>query len=243
MITKVEGIIISSTNYSESSKILKIFTKEYGVISVISKGCKKLKSKLRNISENFTYGYFHIYYKKDKLSVLITCDIINYFKSIKSDVIKIAYISYFCELSYNVYNNSEDSNVYKLLISSVLKIEKNFDPSVISNILEIKYLKYLGVEINLNGCIDCGSTNILTLNPYKGGYLCKECVTDEKIVDLKSLKMIKLYYYVDIENIKELNVSEKIKEEINLFLSLYYEQFTGLYIKSKKFLNDLLNYN
>ena len=32
MITKVEGIIVSEVDYKESSKIVNIFTKEYGII-------------------------------------------------------------------------------------------------------------------------------------------------------------------------------------------------------------------
>lgn len=40
---KVEAIVVNETNYSESSKILGLYTKELGLISVISKGCKRLK--------------------------------------------------------------------------------------------------------------------------------------------------------------------------------------------------------
>ena len=40
-IDSLEGIILTETNYGESSKILNVFTKKYGVIGVMSKGCKK----------------------------------------------------------------------------------------------------------------------------------------------------------------------------------------------------------
>ena len=59
-IEKVEGIIIKEKPYGESSKILDIITKEYGVIGVLSKGCKKLKSSLRSSSMIFTYAYFNL---------------------------------------------------------------------------------------------------------------------------------------------------------------------------------------
>ena len=42
-IETLEGIILSETNYSESSKILNVLTKEYGLIGVISKGCRNIK--------------------------------------------------------------------------------------------------------------------------------------------------------------------------------------------------------
>jgi len=43
-IVKIEGIVVGETLYSESSKILKVFTPKYGIISVMSKGCRKPKS-------------------------------------------------------------------------------------------------------------------------------------------------------------------------------------------------------
>ena len=49
-IESFEGIVLSETNYSESSKILNVLTSEYGLLGIISKGCRNLKSKLRGVS-------------------------------------------------------------------------------------------------------------------------------------------------------------------------------------------------
>ena len=70
MTINIEGIVLNSKNYGDTSKILDIFTKEYGVIGVIAKGCKSLRSRLRSVTDKFTYATFTIYYKKDKLSTL-----------------------------------------------------------------------------------------------------------------------------------------------------------------------------
>ena len=43
---KIEGIIISTVDYKESSKIINILTKEEGIIGVIAKGSKNIKSQL-----------------------------------------------------------------------------------------------------------------------------------------------------------------------------------------------------
>lgn len=240
MIVKVEGIIINTTNYNESSKILNVFTKEYGIIGVISKGCKNLKSKSKNITENFTYGIFNIYYKENKLSTLISCDVINYFKNIRNDIILIGYLTYIVELAKEVYKQNNDSRIYELLIESIYKIENKLNPKVISNILEIKLLDYLGISLNLEQCVKCGNNSIITISTYNGGYVCKNCLTNEKILSSKTLKMIRLYYYVDISKIKKLQIDNKTINEINQFLNEYYEHFTGLYIKSKKFLTNLI---
>ena len=83
-ITKVKGIIISENAYSETSKLLNIFTEEYGIISVIAKGAKSIKSPIRSVTTKLTYAIFQIYYKKGKLSTLVCADVINPFTEIIS---------------------------------------------------------------------------------------------------------------------------------------------------------------
>ena len=61
MIKEVEGFIFKETPYGESSKIINIFTKEYGLIGVMCKGAKSLKSRMRSVTLRFTYAKFNIY--------------------------------------------------------------------------------------------------------------------------------------------------------------------------------------
>ncbi|MDD2181480.1 MAG: DNA repair protein RecO [Bacilli bacterium] len=240
MIEKIEGIVINERDYSESSKILNVLTKEHGIIGVISKGCRKMKSELRSVSEKLIYGSFNLYYKQDKLSTLISVDIINSFKLIRKDIIKISYATFLLELTEQVFRQNQNLDIYELLISSLTKIDEGLDPVVVTNILELKYLDYLGVTPVLDSCVGCGSTNsIVGLSVIKGGYICNRCRTTEKILSEKSIKMIRMFYYVELSKITKIDISEQVKKEINYFLDEYYEEYTGLYLKSKTFLNNL----
>ena len=49
-----------------------------------------------------------------------------------------------------------------------------------------------------------------------------------------------MFYYVDIKKIDKLEISEEIKREVNNFLENYYDRYTGLYLKSKSFLKDVI---
>jgi DNA repair protein RecO (recombination protein O) len=170
---------------------------------------------------------------------LIGADIINYFYNIKSDIKKMSYMAYLCELTKNVYKQNENDLIYDLFMSAILKVEDDFNPGVITNILELKYLDFLGVNFNADSCIVCGSKNILTISLDKGGYVCSKCRINERIMDEKALKMLRMYYYVDISKISKLEVSESTIREIDIFLTDYYDHYTGIYIKSKKFLNEV----
>ena len=237
---KIEGIIVSVNDFKESSKILNIFTKEYGVIGVIAKGSKSIKSTLRSVTDRLTYGYFYMNYKEDKLSVLSSVDVINPFKNIKKDIECISYASYILDLAVQVYKQNNSSDIYKLLIDSLIKINELYDPMVITNILELKYLDYLGVMPVLDRCSVCGSEkSIATLSSSRGGYICNNCLKNDRMVSAKTIKLMRMFYYVDISKIEKLDISELCKNEINTFLNEYYENYTGLYLKSKNFINNI----
>lgn len=240
MVEEVEGIVVHVHDYGETSKILNIMTKEHGIIGVMSKGCKKLKSDLRSVSSKMTYGIFQLYYKPNKLSTLVSVDVLDRFKFIQQDITMISYASFLLELGEQVMKQNYNEQIYTLLISSIQKINEGYDPMVITNILELKYLNYLGVMPILDGCAICGSNkSIATLSSTKGGYVCNQCLKNEKIVDQKTIKLIRMFYYVDISKITKLDISNQVKHEINDFLDEYYEQYTGLYLRSKSFLKNL----
>lgn len=239
MLEKLEGIIIREKTYSETSKIIDIITKKYGRISVMAKGAKTLKSKLRSTTSKLTYGIFNIVYKENKLSLLKEVDVINYYKNIKKDIKKISYASYILELVEQVIKQNNDEEIYNNLIYSLEKIENNLNPLAITNILELKCLDYLGVMPVIDSCSICGSKNIITISADAGGYLCKECRKNETIVDEKTIKLIRMFYYVDIKKIDKIEINKKIIDEINYFLTTYYEKYTGLYLKSKKLIEEI----
>lgn len=242
MLLEVDGFILSETPYGETSKIINVFTKEYGVIGIMCKGAKGLKNKNRVSTMKLTLAKFNIYFKKDKLSTLVSADIINPLKNIKSDIVLVSFLGYLSELTSQVIKQSNNiKKIYDDFLSVILKLEDGLDPVVLTNILEIKYLEYLGVLFNLDECVLCGSKkDIVTIDGDKGGYICINCLSNEVIVDKKVIKMLRMYYYINIESIKEIKVDDITKDTINKFLDVYYERYTGLYLNSKDFLKKLL---
>ena len=240
MLEKIEGIVINERAYGETSKIIQLLTKEYGVIGIIAKGARTLKSDLRLATTKLTYGYFHMIYKENKLSTLTGVDIINNYYQIQKDITRISYASYMLELAEQVMKQNLHETIFTDFIASLNKLEEGFSPMVICNILELKYLDYLGVMPVIDGCSICGAkTSLVTLSSDKGGYVCKNCLTNERIVNEKTMKLIRMFYYVDINKIEKLEIGLDVRKEINNFLENYYERYTGLYLKSKMLLNSI----
>lgn len=242
MISKFEGIVISTTTYGENSSIINILTKNHGLVGVMCKGSKSLKNPLRIKTQKFTYGYFYLTYNENKLSKLNDVDIIDNFNTIKTDLTLISYLSYLTELTYQVVKQNDTPEIFDLFIETIKKINDKQVPLIMTNILEIKYLDYLGVSLNLDSCIKCGSRKgIITISATEGGYICQNCYRNEKILPPKAIKLIRMYLLVDIKSITKISISNDIAFEINNFIENYYEKYTGLYLKSKEFLRRINN--
>lgn len=242
MIKQIEGIVISTVDYKESSKILNILSIEEGMIGVLAKGSKRLKSKISATSNVLTYGIFHLKYNKGGIPLLLEVDIKNSFKYIKKDFFKMNYAVFLLELVSQVYKYDSVKDVYNLLISGLYKINDGYDPQVITNIIELKMLSYLGIKPVIDCCVNCRNTNnIITISSYKGGFLCQKCAENEPKFNLKTLGLIRMLYYVDLTKINKIDISDDIKKEISTFIDDYYDRYSGLYLKSKHLLETFKN--
>ena len=103
-------------DYKESSKIINILTKEYGVIGLIARGTKQVKSKLAGVTSKLTYGCFHLNYRENGLSNLIEVDVIDRFKNIRKDIDLMSYSLYLLELAAKVYKHDDNNLIYDMLI-------------------------------------------------------------------------------------------------------------------------------
>lgn len=239
-IISVEGISLSETNYSESSKILNVLTREYGLIGIMSKGSRKIKSKLRGVSRKLMYGKYHIYYRENGLSTLIGVDVINSFDKTVMDLKKVSYASYIIDLVHQIAKQNNEEEIFDLLKNTLVKIEDDFSPEVLTSILEVQALKFLGVTPSFDGCSVCGSQmDIVTIDSTAGGYVCKNCYEGGVIVSPKTIKLLRMFYYVDVEKISKLEVSNDTLKEVRVFLDDYYERYTGLFLKSKNFIKSI----
>lgn len=236
---KIEGIIVSTVDYKESSKIVNILSKEEGIIGVLAKGSKNPKNKLSSTTNVLCYGTFYLNYQEGKMSFLREVDIENSFKGIRRDIIKLNYSLFLLELMSQVYRHDQNQKVYELLIQGLYKINEGYDPQVITSIIELKSLVNLGIKPAIDRCVNCQNTHdIVTISSYKGGFLCKNCVGNEFIYHIKTLKLIQMFYLVDLSKITKLDISDTIKKEISMFIDEYYERYSGLYLKSKTFLEE-----
>lgn len=247
MLVKTKGIIISETNYSETSKILNVLTEDYGKIGIMAKGARSMKSPLRSVSQKLVYGEFNLNYKEKGLSNLLEVNVLNSFKNIITNFKAATYSFYLLDLVNQILNDDsllhdKNKDIFKLLEISLIKINEGLNPELIVNIVELQLLKYLGVSLELNKCINCGNKdNIKTINLELGGMLCENCLKENSLLNPKTVKLIRLMYYVDLNKLDNIKIEDKsIIKEISTFIKEYYGKYTGIYLKSKDNIEKIL---
>ena len=59
------------------------------------------------------------------------------------------------------------------------------------------------------------------------------------LVNAQVTKLVKMYTLLDINKISKLDLEKQIISEVNNFIDMYYDKYTGLYLKRKEFLKKL----
>lgn len=92
-----EGIVLARKNYSEADRILVVFSKEYGKLSLLAKGVRRLKSRKRAHIEIFNRVKFSSYHAKG-LDLMTEAEVVDSFSDIKNDLRKVAVAYFFAEV-------------------------------------------------------------------------------------------------------------------------------------------------
>lgn len=131
-------------NCGEADKILTIFTKQQGKISVIAKGIRKTTSRKGGNLELFNQVQIFCA-KGGNLDIVTEVEIINPFTSWRKDLKKVAIAYQLCELVDKLSAEGvENDGVYDLLVNSFLNLSPATNHQSLITNFELSLLQYLG---------------------------------------------------------------------------------------------------
>jgi DNA repair protein RecO (recombination protein O) len=243
MLQKCEGIVIRTTDYGETNKIVTLYTREWGKIGVMARGAKKPNSRLSAITQLFTHGYFLVS-RGSGLGSVQQGERISSFRSIGKDIFLTAYASYIVELTDKCTEDKKPNPFhFELLFQTVNYLNEGYDPVILMHIYEMKMLNSMGLYPILNQCSVCGSTDgHFSFSIREGGFICERCLGKDPYhikISQVTVKLLRLFYYFDLSRLGNISVKEETKAELKNVITAYYEENSGLYLKTKKFLNSM----
>ncbi len=111
--------MLARKSYGEADRILSLFTKQYGRMSVIAKGVRKPASRKRASIEVFSQIKFAAA-RGRSLDILTETEIVNTFEALRKNLKKISVAYFFCEVVGRLTREEEKNEaLYGLLLDNL----------------------------------------------------------------------------------------------------------------------------
>ena len=131
MIVETDAIVLHTRKYGDSSKIVELYSKKFGKISVLAKGAYSIKSKFIGCLEPLSIIHISFYKKiRTELYLLKTCELLitlNQIHKIPNTLITGLTVAEFISHTQNECPNSLD--LYNKFATFLYKINENAERS------------------------------------------------------------------------------------------------------------------
>ncbi|MHC5249101.1 DNA repair protein RecO [Enterococcus sp. LJL90] len=243
-IAESKGLILFARDYKEKDKLVKIFTESAGKMMFYVKGAHRQNNPLTPAIQPFTEAVYIGQFKSDGLSFLNSVKEVRAFRKIREDIFISAYGTYILSLvDAAIDDRVYDPNLYRFLEQSLTMLEEGYDPEIITNIFEIQLLHRFGISLIWDHCVICGQTQgKFDFSSAYNGVLCeKHWYKDERRyhADPRAVHFARMFSAIDVKQIENISIKAETKAAIRQLLDQLYEEYVGIHLKSKKFIDQM----
>ncbi len=202
-----QAIILHTLKYSESSKIVRLLTRDLGVVSVVAKGASKPRSKFGARLQLLSEGTALIYVKANRdLHTLAEFEVENLRHELATDVRRYASASALTELVMRFAPTEQNEEIYVRLVAYLDTLEtvpaEHLETTSLSALWGI--VCALGFEPAMDGCARDGrqiANGPASFSISDGGLLCTACAKGTSVpgssTRLKSEDRVALAFLIE----------------------------------------------
>jgi len=235
MIVKTEAIVLNSFKYGESSKIVTLYTKDYGKIKVVAKGARKSKNKFGSALDPLSYCQISFYHKPTtELFLLSDAEHIIPFRKIQDSLQHLSAGLIIIEAVNMTQDANEINNELFILLKETLKKLNDLpaSPFSISSYLLIKLSELIGFAIDFKSfeevCNSNGRTQDIKLNQKiffsmeSGSFIETNNSNELYCFDVKTADDLIRISETTLDEVGEINLDKKVIEQIHSFFNAYF---------------------
>ena len=184
MIITTEAVVLKARRYSESSKIIVLYTRQRGKLSAIAKGALRGRGRFGSSLDVLSHVTAVLYVKEEReLQVLSECDLFEPFRTLSQDAEKMAAAMGCVELLHAATHPEERSEALFSLLVRVLAAADRATKRAGNTLyyFEMGLLDVLGFKPILHSCVSCGAA--VGDDPAGGGMhlsedgvICRQCL-------------------------------------------------------------------
>lgn len=242
MIVSTKGIVLKTSNYKDTSKIIEVFTETDGVVALIAKGVRK-QSKVLGVFEPLNIIDLSFYKKPNQdLNLLSKAETISsYQQLLNSQNSLIVGLSILELIKYTQVTNNPNKYIYDLSINCIEFLKsKRINPYLIMTYFLIFLTKDLGIDIiekiynfrNQDFAFISFNTNNGVINVSTAG-------ENYPKLSKKTVELLILVSKLQLSDLKTIEIiSLNIKE-----LILFFEHYISFYLSKSIRINILSLFN
>lgn len=227
---KATALIIRNTDWSETSRISTLWTREYGKVRVLAKGGRRLKSSFESGLDLLSLCSIVLLRKSSQsLDLLTEARVLERFSQLRHDLAGLNAAYYLAELLNDL---TEDYDPHPPLFDEAVETLRNLgqpDMPTWSRLarFELVLLKELGFGPNLEECVGCSTVVKGTgwaISAAGGGVVCPRCQDGSRDRRKLSLEMLEAMKRLRDEpeawqSIREPGLRRELRQILNLFVT------------------------
>jgi DNA repair protein RecO (recombination protein O) len=195
---KASALVIRTVDFSESSLIVTLFTREFGKIGALAKGARRLKGPFESALDLLALCRIVFLHKSSEgLDLLTEAKLMRRFRLVGRDLSGL-YAGYYVAELLGALTDEADPHPELFDLANETLVGLASGESVAKWIarFELGALRLLGHMPSLDTCVECGipvpHTGRVAFGHLDGGVLCSKCREGKKQVVLLSAGVLKV---------------------------------------------------
>ncbi len=184
-VVSTPAVLLRSFNYSETSRVLKLYTKDLGLVSVMAKGIRRGGARGQGGLDTFSRGELTAYVRSTRdLQTFKEFAVEEAGGSLGRDVLRFAGASLLAEIVLLHAGSDPSPEVFERFTNALRRIDTEPLAGIIGAVLAEGWMLVttLGYEPQIDLCVSCGrapdASEVLRFDFSAGGVRCSDCASD-----------------------------------------------------------------
>ncbi|MCC6176409.1 MAG: DNA repair protein RecO [Chloroflexi bacterium] len=179
---RVEAVVLRRVDFGEADRVLVLYTRERGKLSVVAKGIRRITSRMAGHLELFTDAEVQLA-RGMNLDVITQADTRHAFRVLREDLNRTSGAYFVAELADALTEEgAEQPELFDLLVQTLHALETTTDTRLVLAHYQLALLDVVGFRPALMRCVTCREEIQPGKNAFSaflGGALCPRCGPSE----------------------------------------------------------------
>lgn len=179
---KTDAIVLKTVEWSETSLIVTLFTKDFGKVSAIAKGARRLKSPFESALDLLSLSSVVFLMKSgESLDLLTEAKLLRRFRSAQVGLLPL-YCGYYAGEVVNALTENHEPipGLLESLCHALEELDRQADPGWTILDFELQTIQRLGHMPSWRWCVACGEEietdrQSIAFSASTGGVVCPTC--------------------------------------------------------------------